>query len=165
MIIDNIENISKYCSLPCQREGDRAAVEGFSDRLIQAKVISFLKNLSSDTPVGHYEIDEGIYANVDQYIPKNHQKCRFEAHKKYIDIQMMLYGEENLEYTTTDGLEISEEYDENRDVMFFENTTDFDTVKLTPFKFAFIFPHEAHKPQIKTTSDLVKKVVVKIKVL
>lgn len=160
MITDNIKNISKYSKTPSPLEGEGCG-EGFC--IIPPKVSAFLKTLSPDTPVGHYEIDDGIYANVDEYSPKPYENCKFEAHKKYIDIQMVLCGEENLEYTTVDGLEISEEYDENRDVMFFENTPDFDTVKLTPFKFAFIFPHEAHKPQIKTTSDNVKKVVVKIK--
>ena len=144
MIIEDIENISKY------------------EPLVSKNVINFLKGLSPDSPVGHYEIDENSYANIDQYVPKQYNKCKFEAHKKYIDIQMVLYGEENLEYTGIKDLEISEEYDENKDVMFFKNTDDFDTVKLTPFKFAFIYPHEAHKPQIKTSSDLVKKVVVKI---
>lgn len=145
MIIDNLENISKY------------------EKIISGKVINFLKNISCDAKTGHYEIDSNSYANVDEYSPKEYANCKFEAHKKYIDIQMVLSGEENLEYRCIDGLKISEEYDEKRDVMFFENSkTDFDTVKLTPYKFVFIYPHEAHKPQIKTTSSHVKKVVVKI---
>jgi YhcH/YjgK/YiaL family protein len=161
MIIDKIENIEKYSlCLPCQREGDREAVEGFS-----AKVIDFLINLTPETPAGRYEIADGIYANVDEYEPKNYENCKFEAHKKYIDIQMVLSGEENLEYRCADGLKISEEYDEKRDIMFFENPEEkSDYVHLTPFKFALIYPHEAHKPQIKTVSSFVKKVVVKIKV-
>ena len=145
MIIDKLENISKY------------------KPIISDKVIEFLKNILSDTPTGHYEIENGVYANIDEYSPKQFENCKFEAHKKYIDIQMILSGEENLEYTNADGLEVAEEYDENRDVMFFKNTkNDTDIVNLTPYKFAFIYPHEAHKPQIKTTSDYVKKVVVKI---
>ena len=145
MIIDKLENISKY------------------KPIISDKVIEFLKNISSGTPAGHYEIENGVYANIDEYSPKQFENCKFEAHKKYIDIQMVLSGEENLEYTNSDGLEVAEEYDENKDVMFFKNTkNDTDIVNLTPYKFAFIYPHEAHKPQIKTASDCVKKVVIKI---
>ena len=145
MIIDDLKNITKYSSIVSQR------------------VIDFLQNLTPQTPAGHYEIEEGIFANIDEYKPKPFEVCKFEAHKKNIDIQMILEGDENLEYTNVDGLKIIEEYDENRDIMFFDNSKiDTDLVHLTPFKFAFIYPHEAHKPQIKTTSDNVKKVVVKI---
>ena len=159
MITDNIKNISKY-NAPSPLRG-----EGRGEGLIPAVIIDFMQNLTPDTKTGRYEISDGVYANVDEYEPKIYENCKFEAHKKYIDIQMVLSGEENLEYTNTDGLKISEEYDENRDVMFFENSkTDTDYVHLTPFKFAFIYPHEAHKPQIKTISDKVKKVVVKINV-
>ena len=145
MIIDNLENISKY------------------EKIISGKVINFLKNLSCDAKTGRYEIDSNSYANVDEYSPKEYANCKFEAHKKYIDIQMVLSGEENLEYRCVDDLKISEEYNEKRDVMFFKNPEEkSDYTHLTPFKFAFIYPHEAHKPQIKTIADKVKKVVVKI---
>ena len=166
MIIDKIENIEKYlCSPPHPNplplgEGVRPMLS-----VISGKVIDFLINLTPETSTGRYEIADGIYANVDEYEPKNYENCKFEAHKKYIDIQMVLSGEENLEYRCAEGLKISEEYDEKRDIMFFENPEEkSDYVHLTPYKFAFIYPHEAHKPQIKTSSPHVKKVVVKIKI-
>lgn len=147
MIIDQISNISKYRPI------------------ISDKVTEFLLQLSPDTQTGHYEIYEGVFANIDEYEPKLYESCKFEAHKKYIDIQMVLSGEENLEYIPVNGLNVSERYDESKDVMFFENPEAVaDNVKLTPFKFAFIYPHEAHKPQIKTSANIVKKVVVKIAV-
>ena len=178
MIIDKIENISKYfCSPPhpnpqlCTQSHTahsspvRTSVPlGEGVRPMSDKVINFLQNLTPETPTGRYEISDGIYANVDEYEPKDYENCKFEAHKKYIDIQMVLKGEENLEYRCINGLKISEEYDENRDIMFFENPEEkSDYVHLTPYKFAFIYPHEAHKPQIKTVSSHAKKVVVKIK--
>ena len=147
MIIDKIENIKKYNSL------------------ISDKIIEFLLKSSPETKIGRYKIDENTYANIDVYPPKPYDNCKFEAHKKYIDIQMLLSGEEDLEYTPAGGLEILEDYDETKDVMFLKNPKiTSDKVHLTPYKFAFIFPHEAHKPQIKTTTGTVKKVVVKIAV-
>ena len=147
MIIDKIENISKYGSV------------------IPDNVISFLRRLSPETAAGQNKIKDGIYANIDIYPPKPYENCKFEAHKKYIDIQMLLSGEEDLEYTLAAGLETLEEYDEAKDVMFLKSPKNsVDKVHLTPYKFALIFPHEAHKPQIKTKTGLVKKVVVKIPV-
>lgn len=145
MIIDDLKNIDKY--------------------QIPSEIIKILKSLSAKTPTGHYEIDSNNYYNVDVYEPKEFVNCKFEAHKKYIDIQMLLDGEERLDYRPIEGLKVSEPYDEKRDVMFFENPENgFDSVLLTPFKFTFIYPHEAHKPQISTGTKSVKKVVVKISV-
>ena len=147
MIIDNLKNIEKYNE-------------------ISPKVAEFLKTLSKDTPVGHYEIEDGTFANVDVYTTKLHKDCKLEAHKNYIDIQMLLDGVEELDYTAVDGLKVGEAYVENRDVMFFETPQKaLDTVVLQGDKFAFIYPHEAHQPQMAFEQQQeVKKVVVKIKV-
>ncbi len=146
MIIDNLKNISNY-------------------NFISQNVIDFLTGLNSQTETGHYEIDEHSYANVDIYDTKNSCICKFEAHKKYIDIQMLLSGKEELDFMPAEGLIVCEEYDDKRDIMFFENPDKIsDRVILEPGKFALIFPHEAHKPQMNIcgNSEQVKKVVVKI---
>lgn len=146
MITDTIENIQKYTN-------------------VSDKVADFLKNLSPQSQTGHYEIDETAYANIDVYETKSIENCKFEAHKKYIDIQMLLEGEEELDYISVDKLNVSEAYDAKRDVMFFANPKESpDTLQLEPFKFAFIYPHEAHRPQMNSgsKSHKVKKVVVKI---
>lgn len=141
MITDNIKNLKNY-------------------NIVSEKVLNFLMNLPSDA--GHYEIDNNSFANIDIYNTK--QNCKFEAHKKYIDIQMLLEGSEELDYISVDDLKISEAYDEKRDVMFFHNPEKTpDTLQLEPFKFALIYPHEAHRPQMGNGQQ-VKKVVVKIKV-
>lgn len=148
MIIDNLKNIEKY-------------------KEVSPKVVEFLKMLSKDTPVGHYEIEDGAFANVDVYTTKLHKDCKLEAHKNYIDIQMLLDGVEELDYTAVEGLKVSEAYDKNRDVMFFESPQkSLDTVILQGDKFAFIYPHEAHQPQMAQNAkpSEVKKVVVKIRV-
>ncbi len=146
MITDNMENISKYSE-------------------ITNDIAEFLKSLSVNTPAGHYKINYRAYANVDVYNTKQIEDCKFEAHKKYIDIQMILEGTEQLDFTYAYGLLVSVPYDGMRDVMFFENPErTVDSIMLEPQKFAFIFPHEAHKPQIciDGVSKPVKKVVVKI---
>lgn len=145
MITDNIKNLKNY-------------------DIVSQKVLDFLLDLDANTEAGHYEIDENAYANVDIYNTKPVENCKFEAHKKFIDIQMLLQGSEELDYININGLEVSEAYDENRDVMFFQNPKKTpDTLQLEPFKFALIYPHEAHRPQMGAGQQ-VKKVVVKIAV-
>jgi YhcH/YjgK/YiaL family protein len=145
MITDDIKNLKQY-------------------NIVSEKVLEFLNNLTPDTQAGHYEIDETAYANIDIYNTKPVENCKFEAHKKYIDIQMLLEGFEELDYTNVKDLIVSEEYNSARDVMFFKNPTkSADTLQLEPFKFAFIYPYEAHRPQMGNNTK-VKKVVVKIAV-
>lgn len=146
MIIDKLENISNY-------------------NAVSQRVIDFLMSLTPEIETGRYEIDETSYANIDVYDTKMPENCKFEAHKKYIDIQMLLSGTEELDYTLVDGLKVFQEYDAQKDIMFFENPDRIiDKVILQPEKFAIIYPHEAHKPQMTfgNSPQNVKKVVVKI---
>lgn len=145
MITDKLENLKSY-------------------NIASDKVLDFLLGLTSNTPAGHYVIDDMSYVNIDIYNTKPTENCKFEAHKKYIDIQMLLEGSEELDYISVDSLNISEAYDKQRDVIFFQNPEKIpDTLQLKPFKFALIYPHEAHRPQMGD-GQKVKKVVVKIKV-
>lgn len=150
MIFDDIKNIKKYAE-------------------IDEKIAEFISGLNADVPCGRiYLSDDGLtYANVDEYTTKLHENCKLEAHKKYIDIQIMLDGVEELDYTDVEGLEVSEAYDAARDVMFFAKTERvLNKVVLTAGKFVLLYPHEAHQPQMayKNSPTAVKKVVVKIPV-
>lgn len=149
MIIDKIENIVLY-------------------KEISDEVINFIKTLSDKTPLGRKVLSDNVYANVEEYDTKRLENCKFEAHKKYIDIQILLSGVEQLDYMNISGLSVKEEYDCNRDIMFFDDNPNKtpDSVILEPNKFALIFPHEAHKPQVALNNipQKVKKVVVKIKI-
>ena len=86
MIIDKLENIVKYGSI------------------IPESVIEFLIHLSPEAVAGHNKIKDGMYANIDIYPPKPYENCKFEAHKKYIDIQELTRELclELIEYVTVD---------------------------------------------------------------
>ena len=145
MIFDKIENIRQY-------------------DIVSDKIIEFLFNLNENTPNGRYEIDDRAYANIEEYNTKSHENCSFEAHKRYIDIQILLKGEERLDFRHTEGLTIKEAYNDEKDIMFFEDKETIGTVKLTDGYFAMLFPHDAHRPQMNSSevSKCVKKVVIKI---
>ena len=146
MIVDDLENISKYADL------------------IPQDVIDFMLKLKSDIKSGRYDIDGINYVNIDEYKPKSIDMCRFEAHRKYIDIQMVLEGQEFIDVRLAEGLNVNQQYDETRDIMFFDSDVkDFDRILLTPYKFVLIYPYEAHRPQIKSVCANVKKAVAKIR--
>ena len=148
MIFDKIENIKNYSEIP-------------------PSVADFILTLNKNHPVGRVELsaDGKMYANIDEYMTKPLANCRFEAHKKYIDIQFLLSGEEIIETAFTDELEITEPYDENRDVMFLKDTEDKTVLHLKKGYFAMFYPTDAHKPQVCfNKSQNVKKIVIKMTV-
>lgn len=145
MIFDEIKNIKKYN--------------------VPAEAVEFVLNLTPEIECGKYILSDNVYASVNEYSTKNHEDCFFEAHKKYIDIQLLLKGEERLDFTFADGYKVKEEYNADKDIVFFyDDERDVYSLKLVSGVFAVLYPHEAHKPQMNYKENKpVKKVVVKIK--
>lgn len=145
MIFDRISNIKKYKEIPLD-------------------VADFVLSLTPETYPGHYEISGDTYANIDCYVTKPEEQGKLESHKKYIDIQLLLTGEERLDYIDISELTVSESYNPEKDIMFYQKTDKFlNSVKLSAGYFVLLYPAEAHQPQMSlSTPQSVKKVVVKI---
>ena len=146
MIIDKIENISKYEQIPNY-------------------VVNFVNSLNLNTKIGKYELNNNEFVNIEEYETKNISKAKFEAHKKYIDIQVLLSGCERIYVKSIRDLRYPLLYDNNKDIMFFEDDIkNSDYVTLDGTNFVLIYPHEAHAPQVSPDNDAcsVKKVVVKL---
>jgi YhcH/YjgK/YiaL family protein len=125
----------------------------------------FLKTLSADSEEQRYELGNGIYAVVESYMTKPETKGRLEAHRKFIDIQMLLTGREKIGWHNIKDLSIETPYDSEKDIMFFAPTSPVASfTEIENSTFMLLFPEDAHMPQIQTekTPEKVKKVVVKI---
>ena len=119
-------------------------------------------------PNGRYELDgEKMYANVDTYTTEDGSKKKPEAHNKYIDVQYLGKGTEKIYFAPrTADVKVVEDYAAERDLLFFENIAEKDSVVLNASDFAVLFPWELHRPGCNadgTPSD-VQKIVVKIAV-
>ncbi|MDT8717956.1 YhcH/YjgK/YiaL family protein [Clostridium sp. 19966] len=119
------------------------------------------KDLKSLQP-GKYPIDgDKIYISISEYVTKPEEDCKWEAHKKYIDIQYIIAETEKMGYTHISNLKVTEEYDEGKDVLFGEAAGDIVTVR--EGSFAIFFPEDAHMPCIRDKENqCVKKAVAKI---
>ena len=120
-----------------------------------------LKNL----PLGKQELEgEHLFVSVMEYYAKQKQDALYESHKKYIDIQYVIKGEEIMGLTTLDKVEVRDPYDSEKDIAFY-NSDEGNFYKATPENFFIFFPEDVHRPSITTgDSVLVKKIVVKIMV-
>jgi YhcH/YjgK/YiaL family protein len=88
--------------------------------------------------------------------------AKLEAHRKYIDIQYVIAGTDEMGFKpTADCKEIDTEYDVNNDIEFFEDQPD----SWTPVpagSFVIFFPQDAHAPLV--SSGEIHKAVLKIAV-
>lgn len=114
---------------------------------------------------GRYELDGSeLFALVQTYdsIPK--EQGKWECHKKYIDIQYIAEGIEQIGCNNIDKMKIIAEYNPEKDIAFLSGEGDF--ITFSKGSFGIFFPDDAHQPKIAPDNKpaAVKKVVVKIKV-
>lgn len=114
---------------------------------------------------GKYEIDgKDLFYIVQRYKTKP-QGDKVEAHRKYIDIQLMVKGSEKIGYAPIDGLKQSTEYDAEKEVEFFNAPANVTFLNLSAAYFAIFCPPDGHMPQIQMNEPQdVLKVVFKVKV-
>ncbi|NMD37362.1 MAG: DUF386 family protein, partial [Christensenellaceae bacterium] len=90
----------------------------------------------------------------------------YEAHKKYIDIQLLIEGEETIFYNSVENCNIVKEYDSSIDFMQYD-TNDVKYLEksiLKPGDFAVYFTDEPHCPACSNNNPIkIKKAVVKLK--
>jgi len=115
--------------------------------------------------MGTFEIDgRHVYAMVQEYRTLDRVQGAWEAHRKYIDLQYVVSGTEQIGYAPlrrlTPGC-----YDEARDILPLEGAWVGTFFACDPGDFVLLFPEDAHMPRIAGAApELVRKVVVKIAV-
>ena len=115
-------------------------------------------------PEGRYEVAEGTFANVQSYETKDSN--RFEAHRKFIDIQVVISGEEDIAVSNLEDL-VDEvvPYDEGKDIGFHATSSKSTKYIADAKNFLILFPTDAHAPCLsREQKSLVKKVVIKMPV-
>ena len=119
-----------------------------------------LKNIEN----GKYEIDgENLYANVQEYTTKDDGK--YEAHRKYIDIQFLLKGTEKICSLPKEKLQETKPYQEEAEAAFYTANTNPIELTLGNGYFAIFYPQDGHMPGLCVEKPAnVKKVVVKVKI-
>lgn len=151
MIIDKIENLNNYeAVLPAIKQ-----------------IICFLEDYKACPKAeGKYEIDgENLFASVQKYTTCK-STSNPEAHKKYIDVQCVLDGVEQMDMAALSTLtEVEERFSKGQDVAFYDGIHTTKTV-LSAGDFAILFPQDAHCPGLMY-NDIpceVEKIVFKVKI-
>ena len=150
---DNIQNTEKICNL---------------SELINIGLNYLEKSDFSNIENGRYEIlGDKVFASVQDYLSKPKESAKFEAHRKYIDIQYIVKGEEQIGVCNISNFNDFTPYDSEKDIVFLtpinENKAEF--IRLKEKEFMILMPQDAHMPSIAIDKpSYVKKVVVKVSV-
>ncbi|MCM2267748.1 MAG: YhcH/YjgK/YiaL family protein [Elusimicrobiales bacterium] len=115
-------------------------------------------------PDGRYELDgEKVYALVQRYETLAQDRPRFEAHRKYIDVQFLAAGEEVIGWAPLSAVGITEPYDGEKDVCFGFAAGAWTPVRLAAGELAILYPEDAHAPRLAAGAPAqVAKIVVKV---
>jgi len=152
MIFDRLDKLNSY--------------KGISKNLDTA-IDYLVKNDAGKLPEGKHPVDgDRVIVQVMSYETKDPAAGKYEAHRKYIDIQLVLDGKESCWATSLENLQPSEPFIEDRDLGFYKNAAVPEAfLPLTPDVFAIFFPHDAHKPSCDFEGKRrLRKVVVKVAV-
>lgn len=147
MIFDHVSNLPQYAGLPGMKE-----------------VIRFLEDNPPDAlQCTRYELPDGMWCTVSE--PELRQNGPFEVHRRYIDLQLILEGSEQIDWLPLRLHEEAFPFSTEKDIGFFEDTsTDMLPLRMLSGQFAVFFPEDAHKPLLRLQHSQVKKAVFKIPV-
>ena len=151
MIYDKLDNFDSYAAL-------------FPEEW--AKVKAFFSEGVIPEP-GRYDLlpDGKLYVSVQQYAPHKYDADKLEYHKKYIDIQLLLLGKEQIIYAPREGLSEVIPYNAERDYGMDRLEEGKGTaLAMEVGNFAVFFPGEGHEPCVGDPESSVIKAVVKLQV-
>lgn len=147
MIVDTLEHLADYSAISP----------------LLSEVVDFIKNHDLQClEVGKHSIKgDEVFVNIAQTACKAENEAVFETHRKMIDIQLPLIGEETYGYRPAKELP-EREYDETKDITKYPNVQAKSLIHCTPGEFAIFFPQDGHQPCIGHGE--IRKAIFKVRV-
>ena len=119
-----------------------------------------------ELPDGRHPIEgDEVFATVASYATSPATDRRWEAHRRYLDVQWVASGVERILYAPSAALVLEQPYDEESDLVFFRDPGPSSSLLLRTGDVALFGPADAHKPGCMAGGrDAVRKVVVKVRI-
>ncbi|MFZ6025201.1 MAG: YhcH/YjgK/YiaL family protein [Bacteroidota bacterium] len=150
MVIDHLQNAAQYYGLG---NGIEKAL-----RFLQENDLLSLENGK------HTIVEDRVFAIVQEYETKDPAQEKLESHRRFIDVQYVVKGEERMGHALLQTQIPSRAYNPDDDYMLFDEAPDFFSV-IKEGMFTIFFPNDLHMPCIQHgTAVQVKKIVFKIAV-
>lgn len=151
MVLDTLANAARY--------------ESLNSRF--AKAFAYLRTVDGTQELGRHDLDgDHCFALVQTYETKPVEKAKFEAHRKYIDIQFIYSGRETILWAPLATMkEETMAYSDEKDAALWKLTPDTTPLHVSAGHFAILWPQDAHAPCIEWEKpEQVFKVVIKVAV-
>ena len=109
---------------------------------------------------------DDIYINALEYDTVSTQESMMEEHRQYIDVMLLLEGEETIGVCHVNALrQITAEYDPAVDALLAKLEASYSALSMRPGDVAILFPEDAHAPGMNSgTSRHVRKLIAKVRV-
>lgn len=174
--IDEVKEIADYI---CNHNAGDGAVREFIEwyvgwyhgnkldtiREVSEVAYNYAKSfVPSQVKDGSYTLANGVIANVMTYTTKPVEFTCFETHRKYIDVQVIIYGDEIMAVDDIQKMinTVCAEYDDKNDVTLY----DYNGGTICVLKSGNVItlkPEDAHRGAIKTSNPrLTRKIVFKV---
>jgi YhcH/YjgK/YiaL family protein len=139
------------------------AKQYYKNKVYWDKAFEFLNNPElAELKPGKYNIDSTfVFATISYADSYDSSKVKWEAHRKYLDLQYLISGSLFYAMAPYNKEEVSEPYKDSTD-MERVITTSGKYYKAAPGSLFVFFPSDAHKSVKEHEGDIVKRVVIKI---
>lgn len=127
-----------------------------------ARAFDFIRStdLYAMAPGRYHLAGDDLIAIVEQVAGKTKEMAKLEAHRRYIDIQLVLEGDEQMGWKPlADCLNPVSEHSMEKDIRFFHDAPA-SWVAVPPDHFCIFFPEDAHAPLV--SGGQVRKVIFKV---
>jgi len=131
------------------------------------KAFEWLQTVTPMTAAGRVDLEgDDLFATLYRNPTRPAEDYRFEAHRKYADIQLVVAGRERILWSPLAGLtDVTQAYNDETDLIFFARPVESPTpLMLGTGQFAIFSPQDGHAPGTEWggLGDVVK-VVVKVR--
>ncbi len=121
-------------------------------------------HVTDATPIGKHDIDGSrLFFLVSEDMTQPFAERRAEYHARYLDIQIVLKGQEGMTFSTLPAGAPDTDWLADKDIAFLPEGGEEKTFTLSEGDFVVFYPGEVHKPLCAVGAPAqVRKVVVKL---
>lgn len=174
---DAVSEVKAIADYVCENKAGDGALREFVEWLVSPKqetdiekkvldALSYIKSIKDEKlEVGKFVVNDDFYYLVQEYDTKSLEDCKLESHRRYVDIQWIISGEEIMLTSDIASLVVASEYDVQKDVMFWKSRPSMMQMLIKKDGYVILYPKDAHMGCIRTNRPgRVKKIVGKVRI-
>lgn len=161
---DAVSEVKAIADFVCTRKAGDGAAREFVEWLLSdkpdpeeiekrvAKGIQLIKNLADENAEdGLYCASDWLTVEIKRVKTNEPDAIEVESHRKHVDIQWVIEGEEAIDIASAASLYPRVDYDEKKDVVLWHPKNPMTRVALHPGSYVVLYPEDAHRPCISLT--------------